>query len=74
MTSINVSKIKIFKNNMICVILNWIKNGFLGTGSADGIGVPPAADGRPITLLGLRPFESATISVDLFQRRWRSPL
>lgn len=66
-------KIKIFKNNMNCVLLYRIKNDLLGTGSAEDIGVPQAAAGKPITLLGLRPFESATISVDLFLHRWRSP-
>lgn len=35
-------------------------------------GAPPAADDRPITVLGLQPPESATIPVGRFEQRWGS--
>lgn len=35
------------------------------------IGAAPAVDGRLFTVLGLRPSASATISIGLFERRWR---
>lgn len=68
-TWINLLEIKIIKINSLWVLLLDIKYDKLCAGSGKKFGASSAADGSPITILGLCQPESPTLSISTFEQR-----
>lgn len=66
-------EIEMRKINLMWDILMNRKYDKVGTAVEEIFDAPPAADCRPIPVLGLRWPESAITSVDHFERRWGRP-